>query len=145
MKNDFDEAHLVSIIFKPFRNFGTVCILIITCLSAIPLLITVPSALLFDKQQTVVMRHSLGHQYLESLLSPSRRSTPLPVHHTRKRRRLQEAVARLTTSPVAHNRRSSVSDAGLLSVSGSFLDCTTSPTTHIPDSKCARWEDRKSC
>nr|CAH7753208.1 unnamed protein product [Callosobruchus chinensis] len=32
-------------------------------------------------------------------------------------------------SPGLHKRRSSVSDAGLLSVSGSFLDCTTSPNS----------------
>lgn len=30
----------------------------------------------------------------------------------------------------AGKRRSSVSDAGLLSVSGSFLDCTASPDRH---------------
>lgn len=80
-------------------------------------------------------------QYLESLVSPSRRSTPVAVgtRAARKRKRLQEAVARLASgshvSPVTNKRRSSVSDAGLLSVSGSFLDCTTSPATHISDGK----------
>lgn len=32
-------------------------------------------------------------------------------------------------------RRSSVSDAGLLSMSGSFLDCTTSPDKHESQGK----------
>lgn len=32
-----------------------------------------------------------------------------------------------------HKRRSSVSDAGLLSVSGSFLDCTASPDKALTD------------
>lgn len=36
-------------------------------------------------------------------------------------------------SPALHKRRSSVSDAGLLSVSGSFLDSTISPTKEILD------------
>lgn len=47
----------------------------------------------------------------------------------RKRKRLHETLSSLAhqQSPGLHKRRSSVSDAGLLSVSGSFLDCTTSP------------------
>lgn len=47
----------------------------------------------------------------------------------RKRKRLQDTLVSLAQqpSPGLHKRRSSVSDAGLLSVSGSFLDCTTSP------------------
>ncbi|XP_054271163.1 protein ECT2-like isoform X4 [Macrosteles quadrilineatus] len=77
-------------------------------------------------------------QYLESLVSPSRRTTPLaPTSRARKRKRLQEAVARLASgagvSPATNKRRSSVSDAGLLSVSGSFLDCTNSPATNLSD------------
>lgn len=44
----------------------------------------------------------------------------------RKRKRLHETLSSLVhqQSPALHKRRSSVSDAGLLSVSGSFLDCT---------------------
>lgn len=44
----------------------------------------------------------------------------------RKRKRLRDAASRLVPieSPSLHKRRSSVSDAGLLSLSGSFLDCS---------------------
>ena len=36
-------------------------------------------------------------------------------------------------SPALHKRRSSISDAGHLSVSGSFLDSTASPDKHLLD------------
>lgn len=53
----------------------------------------------------------------------------------RKRKRLQETFSSLvhTQSPALHKRRSSISDAGLLSVSGSFLDSTISPNKEILD------------
>uniref|UniRef100_A0A1B6JGD0 Protein ECT2 n=1 Tax=Homalodisca liturata TaxID=320908 RepID=A0A1B6JGD0_9HEMI len=78
----------------------------------------------------------LFEDYLESLLSPSRRTTPVAVGtRARKRKRLQDAVARLASgssvTPNTNKRRSSVSDAGLLSVSGSFVDCTSPGNTSI--------------
>uniref|UniRef100_A0A1B6G064 Protein ECT2 n=1 Tax=Cuerna arida TaxID=1464854 RepID=A0A1B6G064_9HEMI len=78
----------------------------------------------------------LFEDYLESLLSPSRRTTPVAVAtRARKRKRLQDAVARLASgssvTPNTNKRRSSVSDAGLLSVSGSFVDCTSPGNTSI--------------
>ncbi|XP_075236856.1 epithelial cell transforming 2 pebble [Lycorma delicatula] len=78
----------------------------------------------------------LFEDYLESLVSPSRRTptssstTPLSVGRARKRKRLQEVVSRMVassnTTPAVNKRRSSVSDAGLLS-------CTPSPTTQLTD------------
>jgi hypothetical protein len=74
-------------------------------------------------------------QYLEAMLSPSGQhnsqtptSSSFPTR-VRKRKRLREAMSRVVPneSPALHKRRSSVSDAGLLSMSGSFLDCTISP------------------
>jgi hypothetical protein len=58
--------------------------------------------------------------------TPTSSSFPTRV---RKRKRLREAMSRVVPneSPALHKRRSSVSDAGLLSMSGSFLDCTISP------------------
>lgn len=89
----------------------------------------------------------LFEDYLESLVSPSRRGTqtgtPVTVsgRGARKRKRFQDAVSRVlsggnvntTLSPAVSKRRSSVSDAGLLSVSGSFLDCTPSPGSQLSD------------
>lgn len=76
----------------------------------------------------------LFEDYLETLLSPSGQSssqtpTASSSARARKRKRLREAVCRLVQneSPALHKRRSSISDAGLLSMSGSFLDCTLSP------------------
>lgn len=73
-------------------------------------------------------------QYLETVLSPSGQSssqtpTASSSARARKRKRLREAVCRLVQneSPALHKRRSSISDAGLLSMSGSFLDCSVSP------------------
>lgn len=79
-------------------------------------------------------------------LSPSGRrssaaatSTPTGWSSSRKRKRKRlleavtsrsggvSAIGHLQDSPGHHKRRSSVSDAGLLSVSGSFLDSTASP------------------
>lgn len=75
----------------------------------------------------------------DQLLSPIRReshqaSTPGSASR-RKRKRLQETISTLALqpSPSIHKRRSSVSDAGLLSVSGSFLDCTASPDKTLSD------------
>ncbi|XP_067014278.2 protein ECT2 [Anabrus simplex] len=69
----------------------------------------------------------LFEDYLEALLSPSNRlpsQHSTPASRARKRKRLRDAVSRLVQidSPAIHKRRSSVSDAALLSMSGSFLD-----------------------
>lgn len=48
-------------------------------------------------------------------------------NNNRKRKRLTKAATE-TTPRITGKRRSSVSDAGLLSVSGSFLDYTASPS-----------------
>lgn len=59
------------------------------------------------------------------------------MNNKRKRKRLsQRTPAGSDFTPVGiGKRRSSVSDAGLLSVSGSFLDCTTSPEKHDVSNK----------
>ncbi|XP_076392827.1 epithelial cell transforming 2 pebble isoform X10 [Megachile rotundata] len=87
----------------------------------------------------------LFEDYLESVLSPTvtaRRDsqqavTPSTASTRRKRKRLAETLSSLvqngTDSPALHKRRSSISDAGHLSVSGSFLDCTTSPEKPLLD------------
>lgn len=83
----------------------------------------------------------LFEDYLETVLSPNgRRSSETPStssKRARKRKRLREAMCRLVQneSPALHKRRSSVSDAGLLSVSGSFLDCTVSPEKQPDESE----------
>nr|XP_022908635.1 protein ECT2 isoform X3 [Onthophagus taurus] len=73
--------------------------------------------------------------YINQVLSPNTRrdshqATPSSASR-RKRKRLYETLSSLAQqqSPGLHNKRRSsiVSDAGLLSVSGSFLDCTASP------------------
>lgn len=74
------------------------------------------------------------------MVSPSQRrdshqATP-GSSSRRKRKRLHDTLQSLANhqpSPGLHKRRSSVSDAGLLSVSGSFLDCTASPEKGIVD------------
>lgn len=78
-------------------------------------------------------------QYLDKVFSPGARrdsylATPGSASR-RKRKRLQETFSSLvhTQSPALHKRRSSISDAGLLSVSGSFLDSTISPNKEILD------------
>jgi len=83
-------------------------------------------------------------QYLETMLSPSGQSssqtpTASSSARARKRKRLREAVCRLVQneSPALHKRRSSISDAGLLSMSGSFLDCTVSPEKPPDGTFCA--------
>lgn len=83
---------------------------------------------------------------MESLLStPARTTTPANVPgistpasgpsstRQRKRRRLHETLSALAQTDTTLKRRSSVSDAGLLSVSGSFLDCTVSPDKQLLD------------
>ncbi|XP_043486045.1 protein ECT2 isoform X4 [Polistes fuscatus] len=87
----------------------------------------------------------LFEDYLESVLSPSasvrrdsqQTATPSTASTRRKRKRLAETLSSLvqngTDSPAVHKRRSSVSDAGHLSVSGSFLDCTASPDKQLLD------------
>lgn len=92
--------------------------------------------------------------YLESILSPTRResrslATPNgapggSASGRRKRKRLHNTLGSLVRgtslsgpggpeSPGLHKRRSSISDAGLLSVSSSFLDCTASPDKSLLD------------
>ncbi|XP_015188029.1 PREDICTED: protein ECT2 isoform X2 [Polistes dominula] len=87
----------------------------------------------------------LFEDYLESVLSPSasvrrdsqQTATPSTASTRRKRKRLAETLSSLvqngTDSPAVHKRRSSVSDAGHLSVSGSFLDCTASSDKQLLD------------
>ncbi|KDR08513.1 protein ECT2 [Zootermopsis nevadensis] len=90
----------------------------------------------------------LFEDYLETMLSPSgRRSSQTPTTSTfslraRKRKRLREAMSKLVQneSPALHKRRSSVSDAGLLSTSGSFLDCTISPEKQPDEVEAVRGE-----
>ncbi|XP_043274974.1 protein ECT2 isoform X8 [Venturia canescens] len=87
----------------------------------------------------------LFEDYLESVLSPTasarrdsqQAATPTTASTRRKRKRLAETLSSLVQngadSPAVHKRRSSISDAGHLSVSGSFLDCTTSPDKLLDD------------
>ncbi|XP_076667100.1 epithelial cell transforming 2 pebble isoform X3 [Andrena cerasifolii] len=87
----------------------------------------------------------LFEDYLESVLSPTvsarrdsqQTATPSTASTRRKRKRLAETLSSLVQngadSPALHKRRSSISDAGLLSVSGSFLDCTASPDKPLLD------------
>ncbi|XP_068987055.1 protein ECT2-like isoform X6 [Bombus flavifrons] len=87
----------------------------------------------------------LFEDYLESVLSPTvsvrrdsqQAATPSTASTRRKRKRLAETLSSLVQngadSPALHKRRSSISDAGHLSVSGSFLDCTTSPDKPLLD------------
>ncbi|XP_043258171.1 protein ECT2-like isoform X2 [Colletes latitarsis] len=87
----------------------------------------------------------LFEDYLESVLSPTisarrdsqQTTTPSTASTRRKRKRLAETLSSLVQngadSPALHKRRSSISDAGLLSVSGSFLDCTASPDKPLLD------------
>ncbi|XP_049822785.1 protein ECT2 isoform X2 [Aethina tumida] len=73
---------------------------------------------------------------IDNVLSPNARrdsnlATTPGSHSRRKRKRLQNEIlsslAHDHQSPSLHKRRSSISDAGLLSCSGSFLDFTHSP------------------
>ncbi|CAD6222211.1 GSCOCG00000821001-RA-CDS [Cotesia congregata] len=87
----------------------------------------------------------LFEDYLESMLSPNasirkdsqQAATPTTASTRRKRKRLAETLSSLVQngadSPAVHKRRSSISDAGHLSVSGSFLDCTASPDKQMLD------------
>ncbi|XP_055688265.1 protein ECT2 isoform X2 [Lutzomyia longipalpis] len=68
--------------------------------------------------------------YLDSIANTpcSDRRDSLPVtFNKRKRKRLSRTIKEELTPLGLGKRRSSVSDAGLLSVSGSFLECTASP------------------
>ncbi|XP_020707804.1 protein ECT2 isoform X7 [Athalia rosae] len=96
----------------------------------------------------------LFEDYLESVVSPlatarrdSQAATPTTASTRRKRKRLAETLSSLVQngadSPAVHKRRSSISDAGHLSVSGSFLDCTSSPDKQldaIPEVEAASTE-----
>lgn len=69
-------------------------------------------------------------QYLDSITNtPSAdRRDSLPISfNKRKRKRFSQRIQLEGTPLGSGKRRSSVSDAGLLSVSNSFFDCTTSP------------------
>ncbi|XP_046989207.1 protein ECT2 isoform X5 [Schistocerca americana] len=82
-------------------------------------------------------KEHLFEDYLETAQSPAswRTSQDTPSStasvRARKRKRLRDVASRLlqqNESPAIHKRRSSVSDAGLLSMSGSFLDsCSATP------------------
>ncbi|XP_055608049.1 protein ECT2 isoform X2 [Uranotaenia lowii] len=77
--------------------------------------------------------HLFG-DYLDSIANTpgADRRDSLPISfNKRKRKRLSIRTPAGEGTPLGTGkRRSSVSDAGLLSVSGSFLDCTTSPDKH---------------
>uniref|UniRef100_A0A182QYH4 Protein ECT2 n=1 Tax=Anopheles farauti TaxID=69004 RepID=A0A182QYH4_9DIPT len=77
--------------------------------------------------------------YLESIAHTPvvDRRDSLPVSfNKRKRKRLSQRTPADSGTPLGvGKRRSSVSDAGLLSVSGSFLDCTVSPDKHESSKK----------
>ncbi|XP_046428577.1 protein ECT2 isoform X2 [Neodiprion fabricii] len=86
----------------------------------------------------------LFEDYLESVMSPmamarrdSQAATPRTASTKRKRKRMAETLCSLVQngadSPAVHKRRSSISDAGHLSVSGSFLDCTSSPDKQLDE------------
>ncbi|EAT47913.1 AAEL000984-PA, partial [Aedes aegypti] len=79
--------------------------------------------------------------YLDSIANTPGvdRRDSLPISfNKRKRKRLSHRTPAGEGTPLgAGKRRSSVSDAGLLSVSGSFLDCTTSPDKHEGSKKNA--------
>lgn len=82
-------------------------------------------------------KEHLFEDYLETAQSPAgwrgSQGTPSSTAsvRARKRKRLRDGVSRIlqqNESPAVHKRRSSVSDAGLLSMSGSFLDsCPGTP------------------
>ena len=59
----------------------------------------------------------------KSVFSPP---TPTSLGASRKRKRMRRAemINALATDSPAHKRRSSISELGLLSMSGSFLDST---------------------
>ncbi|CAH1117797.1 unnamed protein product [Phaedon cochleariae] len=87
-----------------------------------------------QKEISLVEKEYLFADQPEQVLSPATRRdshAPTPTSASRrKRKRLHETLSSLVQqpqSPALHKRRSSVSDAGVLSVSGSFLDCTASP------------------
>ncbi|KAL3281139.1 hypothetical protein HHI36_004359 [Cryptolaemus montrouzieri] len=87
-----------------------------------------------QKEITQLEKDYLFDDYIEEqVMSPSSRRDSHQVTpgsaSRRKRKRIHETIQSLVhqQSPTLHKRRSSVSDAGLLSVSGSFLDCTASP------------------
>ncbi|XP_012254951.2 protein ECT2 isoform X2 [Athalia rosae] len=93
----------------------------------------------------------LFEDYLESVVSPlatarrdSQAATPTTASTRRKRKRLAETLSSLVQngadSPAVHKRRSSISDAGHLSVSGSFLDCTSSPDKQLDEVEAASTE-----
>lgn len=74
-------------------------------------------------------------QYLDSIANTpgTDRRDSLPISfNKRKRKRFSQRIQAEGTPLGSGKRRSSVSDAGLLSVSGSFLDCTASPDKHEP-------------
>ncbi|XP_019767152.1 protein ECT2 isoform X2 [Dendroctonus ponderosae] len=86
-----------------------------------------------QKECSLDEKEYLFDDYIEHIVSPAARrdshATPSSASR-RKRKRLHDTLQSLvqqTQSPALHKRRSSVSDAGRLSVSGSFLDCTASP------------------
>uniref|UniRef100_A0A182PVP0 Pebble n=1 Tax=Anopheles epiroticus TaxID=199890 RepID=A0A182PVP0_9DIPT len=78
--------------------------------------------------------------YLESIahtpVVDRRDSLPVSFNKRKRKRLSQRTPADGSGTPLGvGKRRSSVSDAGLLSVSGSFLDCTVSPDKHESSKK----------
>ncbi|KAK9879703.1 hypothetical protein WA026_006763 [Henosepilachna vigintioctopunctata] len=91
-----------------------------------------------QKEVTQVEREYLFDDYIDQVLSPNARRDShqaTPSSASRRKRKRIETIQSLVhqQSPTLHKRRSSVSDAGLLSVSGSFLDCTASPDKALLD------------
>ncbi|KAJ8956916.1 hypothetical protein NQ318_014335 [Aromia moschata] len=92
-----------------------------------------------QKEVSLEEKEYLFDDYIEQVLSPNaRRDSHAPTPSSasrRKRKRLHETLSSLVhqPSPALNKRRSSVSDAGLLSVSGSFLECTSSPNKELLD------------
>ncbi|CAG9853619.1 unnamed protein product [Phyllotreta striolata] len=88
-----------------------------------------------QKETSLPEKDYLFDDYLDQVSPSGRRdssATPGSAARRRKRKLLLSSLA-LPQSPALTKRRSSVSDAGLLSVSGSFLDCSTSPNKEILD------------
>lgn len=98
------------------------------------------------RAQTPPKPHPMVPQYLESIadsMTPSadrRESLPISLsghHHNNKRKRklLSQKVHEITPGGGSGKRHSSVSEAGMLSASGSLLDYTASPSVLKFDGK----------
>uniref|UniRef100_A0A1B6CSH8 DH domain-containing protein n=1 Tax=Clastoptera arizonana TaxID=38151 RepID=A0A1B6CSH8_9HEMI len=95
-----------------------------------------------QNEALVPEKQYLFEDHLESLVSPNRNDSDVSLTMSgrrRKRKRFFDTTPRVVSgynvTPVVSKRRSSVSDAGLLSMSGSFLDCTPSSGGHLSDTE----------